>query len=55
VLRLERYAAALDADDLEERLREVRAQRRLEDDVARFERRLEAAARAPPPRRGCAR
>ncbi|MFO0604347.1 MAG: hypothetical protein U0324_14285 [Polyangiales bacterium] len=54
-LRVERYAAALDADDLAARLREVRAQRALEDDVARFENRFEAEERAPPPRRGCSR
>ncbi len=55
VVRLERYAAALDSGDLEAMLRETRAQRALEDDVVRLERRFEAAAREPPPRRGCAR
>lgn len=55
VVRVERYAAALAADDLEARLREVRAQRAMEDDVVRMERRFEAEERAPPPRRGCSR
>lgn len=55
VVRVERYAAALAADDLEARLREVRAQRAMEDDVVRMEQRFEAEERAPPPRRGCSR
>lgn len=54
-LRLERYADALARDDLELRLREVRAQRELEDDMGRLERRFEAIERAPPSRAGCSR
>ncbi len=52
--RLERYASALDAGDLEAMLREVRAQREMERDRDRIESRFEAAERAPATR-GCSR
>jgi surfactin synthase thioesterase subunit len=45
--RVTRYAAALDSDDLEARLREVRAQRAIEDDMGRLEARIRAAAHKP--------
>lgn len=54
VVRLERYAAALDSGDLSARLREMRAQREMEDDMGRLERRFDAAGRVPATR-GCAR
>ena len=54
VARLERYASALEADDTAVLLREVRAQRELEDDLLRLETRIEAASREPATR-GCGR
>lgn len=54
-VRIERYAETLARDDLAARLRELRAQREMEDDVVRLEARLEAEAKAPPRRRGCGR
>ena len=54
VVRLERYAAALDSGDLAARIREMRAQREMEDDMGRLERRFDAAGRAPATR-GCSR
>jgi len=53
VVRLERYADALDTNDPATLLREVRAQRALEDDLLRLETRLDAAAHEPATR-GCA-
>ncbi len=54
VVRLERYATALDSGDLAARIREMRAQRELEDDMGRLERRFDAAGRMPATR-GCSR
>jgi precorrin-2 methylase len=52
--RVERYAVALETDDVAGQLREVRAQREMENDFSELERKIARAA-AQPASRGCAR
>lgn len=54
VVRLQRYADALAANDPAAQLRETRAQRDLERDMAALDARIAAAERIPPTR-GCSR
>jgi precorrin-2 methylase len=52
--RVERYAVALETDDVAGQLREVRAQREMENDFSKLERKIVRAAEQPASR-GCAR